>query len=558
MRQVVDGATVFSRARAAAGRLLAECSGRRVSLLVTNGAGPSSQELALVSTDIASRLAEAEPGYGDGDPAGALARAAVALKEGGDCFLITDLARGSLSGVDPQALPAGVALRLIDAGGGGENVAVIGLSAEPGVAVAGRPVTVIARIANYSSTARHLAVNLRIGPHVKLIPLECAAGAVGSVQSTVTFDAAGSVAVEAELSGGDGDALPDDDRRSGQLAVVPAITTILVTDADRDDPAGVVRPLVAALTAAGLTPRLTDGAGLMGDGLGIRDGSPALVVTAGLRSGIDPGAALKAHLAAGGAWLQVVASPGDAALTTVVGAGAPAVLGQRIDVSEQERGAMAISQARLDHALLAPFQGREALLRGVMAYRYYLTPGGPAADAAVLWTYADGTIALCERPVGAGRWLELNCSPGAVDSTLGRGEVLPLIIARLPAALLPARNERLSQDVGSMVPVSAPVSDPAGHVLAADHGRIRLDRPGLYRVQGGALIAAAIPALESDLRRLDPALLNLSAVSVERLSTAAASTPLWPGLLVLLAAALATELLLAGGLGARPPLTEVR
>jgi hypothetical protein len=109
-----------------------------------------------------------------------------------------------------------------------------------------------------------------------------------------------------------------------------------------------------------------------------------------------------------------------------------------------------------------------------------------------------------------------------------------------------------------MVPVSAPVSDPAGHVLAADHGRIRLDRPGLYRVQGGALIAAAIPALESDLRRLDPALLNLSAVSVERLSTAAASTPLWPGLLVLLAAALATELLLAGGLGARPPLTEVR
>ena len=210
---------------------------------------------------------------------------------------------------------------------------------------------------------------------------------------------------------------------------------------------------------------------------------------------------------------------------------------------------MAVAQARLDDPLLLPFQGREALLRGVAAYRYFLTPQGAAADAAVLWAYADGTIALSERPVGAGRWLQLNCSPAALDSDLARGEVLPLLLARLPAALLPARNERLTHDAGGTLAAGAALSGEDGRVLPVEGGRVRLDRPGLYRAPGGALEAVAIPALESDLRQLDPALLKIDASSAERAADAAAVQPLWPWLLALAVLALGLEGLLAGGLG---------
>jgi hypothetical protein len=366
----------------------------------------------------------------------------------------------------------------------------------------------------------------------------------------VTFDTAGVVAVSAELSGAGNDALHEDDRRSGRLDIVTAIATTLVTDADRYDQVGAVRPLVAALDASGLTPHVIDSASFLSETL-TTSTAPAVLVTVGLRNGSAVIPAIKAHLDRGGAWLQVVTSDGDAALADVAGAVAPAQLGNRVDISDQERGSMAVTRARLDHALLQPFQSREVLLRGIAAYRYRLTPHGAAADAAVLWAYGDGTIALCERPVGAGRWLELNCSPAALDSNLANGEVLPLVLARLPAALLPARNEHLSIDAGTTVVATSPLTGEDGRMLPLIDGRVRLDHPGLFRAPGGALEAAAIPALESDLRRLDPALLKIQAASAERSADAATVTPLWPWLLGMVMLALVGESLLAGGLGRR-------
>lgn len=551
MRQLTTaGGTSFDRARAAAGQLAERLSGNAVRLIIAN------QPMTVLgdatagapSGAIASALAEAQPGFGDGDPAGAIARAVALLPQGGDCYLISDLARGSLAGIDPAALPSGVRLHLIDAGGGGANCAVVGLACEPGVALAGRPVTVSARVANFSAAPARLGVTLRVGTQVHLDQIELPAGGFAIVSTTLTIDAIGAVAVEAELAGELPDALPVDDRRAGRFQVMPGLPVVLASDADRDDPAGVVRPLLAALGAAGLEVRHSDRAGIAAEA--VAGAGPSLLITAGLEPGVDLAARLGAHLNAGGAWLQVVASEGDAALT-IPGIEPPVRLGARQDVSDQERGLVTVAQARLDHALLAPFQGRESLLTAVGAWRFRLTPQLPAADAVPVWAYSDGTIALAERPAGAGRWLLLNCSPGAADGNLGRGEVLPLLIARLPAVLLPPRDERLGQDAGTDVAIDAAVEGPDGRGIAVVDGRVRLHHLGVYRLAGGKLLAAAVPGLESDLTPLDPKVLGLERSAASDALDATRTTPLWPWLLALVALALTAELALAGGLGGR-------
>jgi len=551
MRQLTSaGGTAFDRARAAAGQLAARLSGNAVRLII---AGQPATVLGDATTGapsgaIASALAEAQPGFGDGDPAGAIARAVALLPQGGDCYLISDLSRGSLAGIDPAALPPGVRLHVVDAGGGGDNRAVVGLACEPGVALAGRPVTVSARVANFSAASARLGVTLRVGTQVHLNQIELPAGGFATVSTTLTIDAIGAVAVEAELAGELPDALPADDRRAGRLQVMPGLPVVLASDADRDDPAGVVRPLLAALGAAGLEVRQSDRAGIAAEV--IAGAGPSLLITAGLEPGVDVAARLGAHLNAGGAWLQVVASEADAALA-IPGIEPPVRLGARQDVSDQERGLVTVAQARLDHALLTQFQGRESLLTAVGAWRFRLTPQLPAADAVPVWAYSDGTIALAERPAGAGRWLLLNCSPGAADGNLGRGEVLPLLIARLPAVLLPPRDERLGLDAGTDVAIDVAVEGPDGRGVAVVDGRVRLHHPGVYRLVGGNLLAAAVPGLESDLGQLDPQVLGLERRSADEALAATSSTPLWPWLLALVAIALTTELLLAGGLGGR-------
>ncbi len=301
MRQLTSaGGTSFDRARAAAGQLAERLSGNAVRLVI---AGQPAVVLGDATTGapsgaIASALAEAAPGFGDGDPAGAIARAVALLPQGGDCFLISDLARGSLAGVDPAALPPGVRLHLVDAGGGAANRAVVGLSCEPGVALAGRPVTVSARVANFADTPVRLGVSVRVGTQVHLDQVELAAGGFATVSTTVTIDAIGTVAVEAELVGELSDALPADDRRVGRLQVLPGLPVVLASDGDRDDPAGVVRPLLAALGAAGLEVRQSDRAGIAADT--IAGAGPSLLITAGLEPGVDLSARLSAHLTAGG------------------------------------------------------------------------------------------------------------------------------------------------------------------------------------------------------------------------------------------------------------------
>jgi hypothetical protein len=142
----------------------------------------------------------------------------------------------------------------------------------------------------------------------------------------------------------------------------------------------------------------------------------------------------------------------------------------------------------------------------------------------------------------------LNCSPAAADGNLGRGEVLPLLMARLPSVLLPARDDHLAMNAGSEVAVAAALEGPDGRGMSLIDGRARLHQPGIYRLAGGGLIAAAIPALESDLTQVDPAVLGLAKQDAVTAISSVAATPLWSWMLALVAVALTAEMVLAGGL----------
>jgi hypothetical protein len=367
--------------------------------------------------------------------------------------------------------------------------------------------------------------------------------AQGSATASVSFtpESSGWIAIEAALPGGD--ALADDDVRHGAIEVLPALTALVAGDEDRDAPDGALRPLAAGLAAAGFQVRVTDAAGLADAP------TAAVIATAGMRDA-SAANALRMRLDAGACWLAVLGGPGDAALAAAVGT-PPAPLGERVDVSTQERGSQRLREARFDHPLLTRLDGRQELLRSIAGFRYSLTPGGPAADATPLLAWADGTVALAERPIGAGRWLLLNCGTAAIDSTLARSEAFPLILSRLPAAMLPPQATALARPTGGEVAGLA-LTDAAGTAVPAPDGRARLERPGLYRAPGGALVAAAIPASESNLRPLDPALYRLTA---HRLGAAPAiePSPLWPWLLAAALVLFAVEMLIARGVRSHAP-----
>jgi hypothetical protein len=540
MRQEVAGGTAFARGQALAGALAERLRPRPVAVVVAgdparvSGApGSAGPALAL--------LAESAPGWGDGGPAAAVAAAAGLLPGGGEILLVSDLARGCLGGLDATALPAGTGLTLIDAGGGGANLGVTALTCDPANPVAGRPLRVQAHLLNGGAQERSVRLRLRAGSAASVQEIAIAAGGSAIASLDLTPEAAGQLELEAEIAGA-GDALADDDRRCGVLTVAEALDAVVAGDGDRLDAQGPAHPLAAALAAAGLRVRRCDGPSLAAE---LAAGRPALLATAGLRDGTAAAAAVAAHLAAGGAWWQVVACDGDAALAAAIpGQPAPAPLGAAVDVSEQEAGATTLAQARLDHPLLTAFPGREALLAAVRVCRYRLTPSGAAADAVPLLAYADGTVAWAERRAGAGRWLLWNGSPAAIDGTWARCEALPLIAHRLPAWLAPAGAADCAWPAGTMA-AGRWLGAGADATAALGDGRTRLLRPGLVR-DGAHLAACAVPALESDLRRIDPQRAGVRALSADQALGGAAPVPAWPWLLLLVALALAGELLLAG------------
>jgi hypothetical protein len=541
MRQVGDGATSFARGRAAAARLVETLAPRPVIAFVAGAEAVRSSPAPTSGAGAAKALlADATASYGDGGLPAAVAAAVRALDGPGDIFVVSDGSRAALAGVDAGRLPDGVRLHLLDAGGGGANRGVVAIACEPGQAVAGRPLRLAARVANYGPEDATVPVRLSCGPAARSADLRVPAGGSAVLELVLTPNDAGWLTASAEIGGGD--ALAEDDRRDAAIAVLPGLVAVVAGDGARDDAAGALRPLAAGLEAAGFAVRLSDGSGLAA---GAADGA-ALVATAGLSS--DAAApALAAHLAAGGTWLQVLAGEADAKLRPA-GAAPPAEPGPRLDLAGEGKAPVTLARARLEHALFEPFAGREALLAQVSALRLIATPGGAAAGAEALASWSDGNVALAERRLGPGRWLMLNASTGAVDATLARSEAWPLLCGRIAALCAAPTREDAAEPAGGAI-AAAWLADPAGVRVEAREGRVLLDRPGIWRGDAGRAVAAAVPAGESDLRRLGGG--SAPAESAEAAIERAERRPLWPWLLALAAACLAAELLIAGAVGRR-------
>ncbi|HEX3134621.1 MAG TPA: hypothetical protein VHX44_13705, partial [Planctomycetota bacterium] len=309
-----------------------------------------------------------------------------------------------------------------------------------------------------------------------------------------------------------------------------------------------LRPLLASLGAAGLAPTVLPGARLANLAQSVDD--LAVVMTVALGAPVSDGRALSAHLLAGGALLQVLVSDADAALGGSLGGLDPPLLPlPPVDLSNRRHG-LRLGEMALDHPLLDGLRGREPLLRQIEALRYRPATLGTVATRLLSWE--DGSVALAERRIGAGRWLALAISPADRDSNLAALEVLPLITARLGQVLLPRSRDDCALACGTAVPSATPLQAADGRLIPVVDGACRMDEPGLYR-SPGRLVAAAIPALESDLRLVPPALGGERTQSGDgaAMIAAAVTRPIWHWLLVAALVLLVGESLLCGALRRR-------
>lgn len=547
MRQRVGGATAWDHALAAVRRLADESAPRPLTLLVAGRPLERSSPVPLTDRGpLRGLLTSSAPGWGGGTTTEALAGAVELLRAtGGDCWLVGDGSRGSWAGVDPASLPRGVRLHPVAVDAGGNNVAVRAIVLEPALAVSGRPLTLTAELANYGDHAVKVSVRLRLGDETRDGELTVPAdgSAVLSERFTPT-GAAGWLALSAAITTRDdgGDALPEDDRRDGAVELLPAIPVTVASDGDASDPRGALKPLLAALAAAGLAPERVTGA-MLAQALR-RGGSRRVLVTAGLAD-VPDAAPISAHLLAGGAWLQVLVSEADARLASALGDLAPpAKPGALVDLTGRPRG-FTLGPVRSDHPLLGGLKGREPLLARIDGWRYRPAVLGEGAQALLSWS--DGSPALSERPVGSGRWLLLGISPAEADSSLAALEATPLMIEPLGRVLLPPRRADAAEPCGTAVQADGALSGPDNARAVPFDGAAILDRPGLWRAGDGRLTAAAIPAIESDLRQR-PAPGGSEAVrSAQAAADSAGSSPLWHWLLLIGVALLVIEQLVAGG-----------
>ena len=546
MRQVSGGTTAFTRAIGHAGRLVDSLAGRPLLVIVAGTPGERSGPVPETDPGAArALLAKAVPGWGAGSLDSAVAAGVEALKGSGDLYVLSDGSRTALAGIDSGAMPPGIAWHPLNVDGGGTNRAITAISVEPGTVIAGRPVTIRATVVNRGPAAA-LNVHLDLAGNPSDHPLQLPTDGSLTIERTYTPEKPGTLVFTASIVGGnDGDVLPGDDQRSGSVAVRSGAPLRLFSDSDAGDAAGPAKPLLAAAQAAGLVVDQHPGQSLARD-LAAAD-PDLLVVTAGLagQSARDLGeasAALLEHLRRGGIWLQVVVSDADA-LITAAGIDPPSRPGALVDLSSRNRG-LGLGKMQLDHPLAAGLRGREPLLARFETW--HCRPAIPLPGSTVLLACSDGSSALSLRPVAAGWWVQLAVSPADQDSNLAALEILPLLIPHLPE--ITGRSRLADAAVAcDGTRRGGRASNPEGKPATILEGAVRLDRPGLWRIDDLPL-AVAIPAGESDLTQMPAGPGTEVAADPRQAISQLRDEPLWNWALLAALTLFAIELTLAGGL----------
>jgi hypothetical protein len=497
------------------------------------------------------------------------------------------------------ALPTGTVVTVLPAGGGAaQNVSLSGARTLPVQPLAGQPVRLVVRAANYSPAKRVVRVAAVLdGRPAGSKQVDLPAWEARDVVFDTRLDQPGRHRVVFTTSSGGEDAARDDLLADNAayltVSVVRRVPVVVVGDDNPGEPG-----TSTYFTIRALAPR-----GDMGDDLEVRHltsadvtyprlaGAEAVFVTYVGRLSDQALSALHMYANQGGGVAfccgqgpvaeNLLALKGAAGQADIL-AWTPSAL-RELDL---EGAFLQFGKGAWDSAPLAEFDpaSRAALQQIRMGKVWAVSRLTPKAHDVL--RYTDGTPAISSRTVGAGKLVLCNFSPALSCGDLGKyggfvalthglfhylrpqsslharavaGEPLSVPVALPPAA----RGQGLRARGPDQKPLPVQVTAEHGESrVMANLGRPRL--PGFYEIfpaRGGgpavSTLAVNVDPRESDLRRIDSEVLreNLTADGLvldlrERTGSGpilqVRGEPLWPYFVLMALVAVGLELLLLG------------
>jgi hypothetical protein len=500
-----------------------------------------------------------------------------------EAVLISDFQRAGWDGATGAQLPAGAELRPVHiTDSEATNIVVTHVTLNRS-RVAGRErVTPIAHLANRGGAAAAVSVSFDVdGRTMQTVQADVPADGTSSVElQPVTLEDG---ALRATVRAAD-DALAADNAVHFMLEAAPGLRVLVVEPNTRDASLYLRRALELAedppfvvTVKRGTVPTAAE-----------LERTDVVILNDVLPPEGAAGQRLVEWVTAGGG---VVLAAGDRTAAAAWSGPAQAISGGVPDrvVDRVDDGGARLGFLEYSHPVFELFRAPRAGAFG--AARFYRYRPVPAADAraagdtsstgaTILARFDDGSAALVERPLGAGRALVWGSTLDSYWTNLSLEPVyLPLMhqIVKRAAGFTPARAwSTAGQIVDVAVAEEMPlvVNTPAGERIdvAADNTLVTLTEQGFYEVRearaGGSTLrehAVNVDVAESDLSVVDPAEL------VSALTTAGSDTrrnasvglapaeqekrqALWWYLLIVVFALLAAEAVLANRRAARPAL----
>ncbi len=411
-----------------------------------------------------------------------------------------------------------------------DNAGIAALTAHPPLPVVGQAFQVKANVQNFGGVARPFQVRMTLNDRtVDQREVTVGPWSSGQVVFEATLDEPGDHRLGVRLE--DDDALPADNAGWLSVRAVGRLPAVIIGDDDPARPGSASYFLDRALAPRGderdpFAVRHVGGASVDAAAL---SGAAAVFISAVGTLTDDAAAALHAYMDAGGG---VVMFCGDgavqanlAALERHAGAAvAPWRVGPRQDLLRHGES-LTINQGQWRSPGLSVFDvtAQQALER--VRFTQVWPAVELAEDALVLLRFNDGSPALAQRAVGAGRFVMAAFGPAQTDTDLSKYGSFVALVQHLAVSLRPHPQAAAPTFCGqplqldttdSVDPVGPPIRvvDPNGDLtpdrVSPEQGVATVvvtqtDQPGVYTaVQGDRTVGQAavnVDPRESDLRR---------------------------------------------------------